>query len=291
MNKQRRKVSAAVSINLLIMSERHTYQSYEVFYKIDDTPGWKIAIMAGDKQLVEEKCKKLWKVYKIRYESGTLDKLKDVYPFNYRANFIHMRDDIVYSLELDKWFESGEIIPAPDSKCELLNNFVIDYKLYEDYCTIDDLRSTLFESFHGREAVEITVDVTFKAAQMQHTIRFLYAHYYQSDIINFLDSIENNKFSYLIIEEYWFAKIFVWTIGDKCRVKVQDYHTEIVKEPVDFMIDKKTCIDVFAKFFLSLDNEYARLEKMTLDSLTEEDINFLHEQHENIKDFDWHYDF
>jgi hypothetical protein len=198
---------------------------------------------------------------------------------------------LIYSLELDKWFFPNENIPNPISKCPTYNKFDIEYALYDAYCTIDELKSTLFERFNGREAVEITVDVTFKAGRMHHLIRFLYAHYYYSVIVDFLDSIENNSFSYFEIEEYWYTKILVWTFDDKCRVKIQNYREEMVKEPVDFITSKDECIQIFTNFFDKLNNDYTRLEKMTLDSLTEEDINFLHEQHENIKDFDWHYDF
>ena len=273
------------------MSKQRTYQYCEVFYKTDDTPGWKIARMAGDKQLVEEKCKKLWSFYKIRNEWDTSEKKQDCYPFILDAHYTHMMDYLIYSSESDKWFFPDENIPNPISKCPIYNKFDIDYDLYDEYCTIDELKSTLFERFNGREAVEITADVTFKAGSMHYITRFLYAHYYFSAIVDFLDSIENNPFSYFEIEEYWYTKILVWTFDDKCRVKIQNYQKETVTEPVDFITSKDVCIQIFTNFFDKLNNDYTKLEKKTLDSLTEEDINFLREQHQKYKELEWHYKF
>ena len=37
----------------------------EVFYKTDESPGWKVAILFGDEECVTSKAKKLWKTFKV----------------------------------------------------------------------------------------------------------------------------------------------------------------------------------------------------------------------------------
>ncbi len=273
--------------------EQKTYPYHEVFYKTDDTPGWFLALLVGNPKDVESKCQQLWKAYNIFPGGEWMSEIEDNYPYNPFAYDIHMRTNWIYSKELNKWFLPSEIIPTPTSKCKKYNKFEVVYTFDEDDNTVDDLQSSLFDGLHLHEgeAVEMVCNLCFKAGRNEYSIRFLYAHYYVDRIITFLDSIENNEFSYFIIEEYWYAKILVWTIGDQCRIKIQSYQDAEVAEPLDFMTDKQTCIDTFSMFFEKLNNEYTRMEKMTLDSLSEKDRIFLRERHESIKDYDWHYKF
>jgi hypothetical protein len=275
------------------MNSKHSYQYFEVLYKTDDSPGWYIALLVGNSKEVEFKCQQLWKTYQILSGGEWMSKIEDNYPHNPYACDIHMRTNWIYSIELNKWFLPSEIIPTPTSKCKTYNKFNLIYSFDEDDNTIDDLQSSLFDVLflHDEEAVEMICNLCFKAGSTEYSIRFLYAHYYGDRIISFLDSIENQEFSYFIIEEYWYVKILVWTIGDQCRIKIQSYQDAEVSEPLDFTIDKQTCIDTFSNFFERLDSEYVRMEKMTLESLTEEDRNVLRERHESMKDYDWHYKF
>lgn len=56
------------------------YSYAEVFYKTDDTPGWKVAILSGDEECVKQKASKLWKNYKIFSGNTCAYEVYDVYP-------------------------------------------------------------------------------------------------------------------------------------------------------------------------------------------------------------------
>ena len=269
------------------------YPYREVFYKTDDTPGWYIAVLAGDDQIVEAKCKQLWTTYHILSGGEWASEVEDHYPYNPYACDAHMRTNWIYSKELNKWFMPDEIIPTPTSKCPNFIKFEISHTLDEEENTNDDLKNTLFDdlSLFGEEAVVITTNISFKAGNTEYSIQTLYAHYYDDSVSKFLNRIKKGEFSYFIIEEYWYTKLLVWTVGNQCRVKIQSYQDAEDSEPLDFIIQKDVCIKIFSKFFDDIDKDYKKLEEMTLESLSDKDREYLRQRHKKYNDRKWRYNF
>ena len=250
------------------------YPFSEVLYKDDDTPGWNIAFIEGDKKYVETKCKELWKTYKIISECHFFLPIGLRYPVNPDPEETHLMCDLIYSSELDKWFLPNETIPAPAEKCTHSNVFRIDAEL-DDLNDISWLKDIYLENidFFNEDAVKVTFQVTFKAGKQKFSLHLQYSQYEYELFKEFLEKVKTNKYSYARIEEYSYIKILSWPIGKDCRVIFQDYSFhDYVREPINTLIDKDHFIEVFEKFLSQIDSQYRELDKAVRAACKESEI-------------------
>lgn len=94
-----------------------------VFYKVDDTEGWNLALLGGSKEEAEAKClQHNWLKYEIfggnTYYQPIEDRLHH-YPSPYN---VALTSDWIFWKDINKWFiKEDEVIPYPKSSCELSN--------------------------------------------------------------------------------------------------------------------------------------------------------------------------
>ena len=250
------------------------YPFSKVLYKDDNTPGWRIALIEGNKKYVEKICRELWKTYKIFSGNRFIFPLGLKYPVNPDPEEIHMVSDWVYSSELNKWFLPEETIPTPAKKCTHSNIFKLDAEL-DDLNDISWLKDIYLENIElfNRDAVKVTFQVTVKAEKQQTAIHLQYSQYEYDLFKKFIEKVKANKFSYARIEEYSYIKILSWPVGNDCRVIFQDYsYHDYVREPISTVIDKNLFVKVFEKFLNQIDSQYRELDKAVRAACKESEI-------------------
>ncbi len=239
------------------------YPYAEVFYKTDDSPGWNVAILAGNEECVKQKASKLWKNYKIFSGNSCADKVDDVYPASLEPEMVHMTSNWIYSKELDKWFFPEEDIPLPVSKCKTSKILRINYDFTEGENEIDDLIDLYLEdSARGQDKVLITLDFIVETDNKSFEICLQYSDKVEADMQSFLSTIKTKNYAYLIFEGYDFIKVLVWNNDGKSRVKVQSYDShENVEEPLDFECTTNCLIFAFEDFLKRITVQYKEINE------------------------------
>lgn len=139
------------------MPTLNTYN--RILYKLDDSAGWYYAIMAGDHKECEEKCKKQksqnnWLDYKLYGECSTIAHVPEFENCIPDAYTTHQTTNLIYSPELNKWFEPDEIMLIPTNKCEITDEFSINFDFDEEMNDGD---------FDEGEDPYVTVNLKFKS--------------------------------------------------------------------------------------------------------------------------------
>lgn len=232
----------------------------EVFYKTDESPGWNVAILAGDEECVKQKAAKLWKNYKIFSGNSCADEVDDVYPASLEPEMVHMTSNWIYSKELDKWFFPEEDIPLPISKCKTSKILRINYDFTEGENEIDDLIDLYLEdSARGQDEVLITLNLFVETDNKSFEMCLQYSDKVETDIHKFLSTIKTKNYGYLIFEEYDFIKVLVWNNNGKSRVKVQSYDShDYVEELLDFECGTNCLISAFEDFLKRITVQYKK---------------------------------
>lgn len=235
----------------------------EVFYKTDDSPGWNVAILAGDEKCAKQKASKLWKNYKIFSGNSCAYEIDDVYPALLEPQMVHMTSNWIYSKELDKWFFPEEDIPLPVSKCKTSKTLRINYDFTESENETDDLIDLYLEdSARGQDEVLITLDLFVETDNKSFEMCLQYSDKVEADIQKFLSTIKTKNYAYLIFEEYDFIKVLVWNNDGKSRVKVQSYDShEEVQELLDFECSTNCFISAFEDFLKSITVQYKEINE------------------------------
>ena len=243
------------------MNTMHPYA--EVFYKTDDSPGWNVAILAGDEKCAKQKASKLWKNYKIFSGNSCAYEIDDVYPALLEPQMVHMTSNWIYSKELDKWFFPEEDIPLPVSKCKTSKTLRINYDFTEGENETDDLIDLYLEdSARGQDEVLITLDFIVETDNKSFEMCLQYSDKVEADIQKFLSTIKTKNYAYLIFEEYDFIKVLVWNNDGKSRVKVQSYDShEEVQELLDFECSTNCFISAFEDFLKRITVQYKKINE------------------------------
>jgi hypothetical protein len=272
------------------MKEKTKNHPYcRVLYKTDNTPGWYVAYLNGTEQQVIEKCeKKSWAEYKIDFVNSRSKKEKEEYHAVLTACYVRMLSSWMYSSELDKWF-IGEKIPNPQKPTYTATKFEVNYVINDESYDIAELKSYYMESkasYCGNERVEICNTLTISTEKEKYSLEFLYSDYEcKKWFESFLQDIEEDRFTYFTVEEYWYTDIILWPEGEQCRIIVQDYtsHKETgVVDRLNFLVDKKKALKTFTNFFTKLRTEYKDLESKVFAMLTDEDKEYLKNYPKNI---------
>ncbi len=267
----------------MLMTEKVKYHPYcRVLYKTDNTPGWYVAYLNGTEQQVIEKCKKQpWTKYEIDFVNSRSKKEKEEYRAVLTACYVRMLSGWMYSSELDKWF-MGEKIPNPQKPTYTAKKFEVKYVIDDESYDIAELKSSFMESkayYCGNERVEICNTLTISTEKETYSLRFLYSDYEcKKWFEDFLKDIEEDRFTYFSVEEYWYTDIVSWPEGEQCRIIVQDYTSHKATGVVDrlnFLVDKNKALKVFSNFFTKLRTEYKELESKVFAALTDKDKEYL----------------
>ena len=241
------------------------YPYSKVFYKTDDTPGWNVAVLYGDKELARQKASNLWETFKIFSGSQYAWKQDDVYPAFLDPETTHMTSQWIYSNELQKYFFPDEEIPMPKSDCMTAKILKISVDMTEhDDNEVSDLTEFYLETlrYDRRDEVQIATDIIFETDTEYFKWCLRYSDAVYSQFKQFLSDIASKNFTHIIFEEYEYIKLLAWNTGSKIRIKIQDYdfHDE-VKEPLEFEIEKDSLILAIEKFLAEINSFYEPLNR------------------------------
>lgn len=258
------------------ISRRELFPYCKVLYKKEDSPGWYVAYIDGTIEQATKKCEKIWSIYKVFEGGKSVERTKDEYPVNVRADDAHLLSGWTYSAYLDKWFLFGEIVPKPKSKCRIARKFKIENNFEADIDDIEDKKESLFEdSFYDTNETDIVSDVTFATNQACYTFDFQYIKsQYKETFDDLFKALDENHYYCFFVEEYWYTQILIWSDENNCRIIVQDYTSSEqrgVVDQLDFIIDKKTAIDTFKNWRKELDARWEYIDKQVMSLLTNEE--------------------
>lgn len=224
------------------------YPYCEIAYKTEDSIGWKLAIMDGDKESVNEKCKEYnWFDY-IVFEAGkSVCHVKDNLDYTPRSYMVHLLSHWLYWQDLDRWFvKEDEIIPYPLKDCEITDKIQFSYDFEEDsWNDIDDL--------DAKEPVFIAVEVGFETNTQKADATVEISALY-SEFEKFLINLKTNHFGVCHIEEFTEYKLLAWEKDNKVRFMIQNYHESSDSEyaPIvfDVLADKIFFINILKNFMI-----------------------------------------
>jgi hypothetical protein len=234
------------------MSNLNQYN--RILYKLDDSAGWFYAEMLGDEKTCQEKCKKLkfqnkWFDYKLYGECKTVESVPEFKNCTPDAYTTHQTTNLIYLPELNKWYEPDEIMPMPTSKCEITDEFSVDF--YFDEIMNDG-------DFDEGEEPYITVNLKFKSRVQKNEICVIW-EWLIGDIKKLIESVQQNKYTNIIVEEYSYAKILALPIEDKVRFIIQDYGNQDMEIAFDALINKQNFMAELIKIVEKI--EKVRLQK------------------------------
>ena len=242
------------------------YPYCEIAYKTEDSVGWKLAIMDGDKEYVEEKCKEYnWFDYIVFKAGKSVYHTKDNLDYTPSPDRVHLLSHWIYWQDLDRWFvKEDEIIPYPLKNCEITDKIQFSYDFETDDCWND------FNDFDGKEPVYITVEVGFKT-NTQKTNATVEISALYSEFEKFLVNLKTNHFGVCHIDEFTEYKLLAWEKDNKVRFMIQDYYESSDSEyaPIvfDVLVNKDIFYKYFEEFYNSLKLESQRMLQETIETV------------------------
>ena len=235
---------------------------YHVFYKVSNTPGWKIAFLTGTHDEILNIIKEFkWVKYEIHYGGEYSIPVSDRIPAKLEPDDIHLRTMWIYSKEYKKWFFPDEIIPFPKSKPkQFFFNFEVNW---EDY-----LNNDLAECY-DEEPVCFCSWATVKINN--YSFVWEYCDCYYEVIKNSFEELKKHKYTFISIDELTYVKFLIWDFGETIRFKVQDYcYSDRVREPIDIQIEKQEFYKTFINLLNTLErknNEFKKTFNRAIDSI------------------------
>lgn len=114
----------------------------------------------------------------------------------------------------------------------------------------------------NHDMVTILAGLRVKSETSSIVAEFGYSSEISSHFKEFLQGVRDNRYSYLILDEFSRTKILAWPTLEKCRVIFQDYsHFDKVAEPLDILFDSSKFISALSGFIDKMDNEYMRIDR------------------------------
>lgn len=242
------------------------YPYCEIAYKTEDSVGWKLAIMYGDKEYVEEKCKEYnWFDYIVFKAGKSVYHTKDNLDYTPSPDRVHLLSHWIYWQDLDRWFvKEDEIIPYPLKNCEITDKIQFSYDFETDDCWND------FNDFDGKEPVYIAVEVGFKT-NTQKTNATVEISALYSEFEKFLVNLKTNHFGVCHIDEFTEYKLLAWETDNQVRFMIQDYYessdNEYVPIVFDVLVNKDIFYKYFEEFYNSLKFESQRMLQETIETV------------------------
>ena len=250
------------------------YPYCEIAYKTKHSIGWKLAIMDGDKEYVNEKCIEYnWFDYIVFSAGKCAYHIKDNLEYFPRPYMVHLLSHWIYWQDLDRWFvKEDEIIPYPLKDCEITDKIQFSYDFETDNCWND------IEDFDDKEPVFISVEVGFETnTQKTETIVEISALY--SEFEKFLANLKTKHFGVCHIEEFTDYKLLAWEKDNQMRFMIQDYHESSDSEYAPIVFDVLVNKDIFYKYF----EEFYNSLKFESQKMLQETIETVYNKLKNIK--------
>ena len=244
--------------NLIQESEMYPYCN--IFYKTDDSIGWNMAIMDGDKNEVDQKCQSQnWVKYEIFNGGKCVWQIKDKLEYYERPDCVHLLSDWIYWQELDKWFiYEDEIIPYPHKSCEETNNISFEYS-FDD----TDLNDIDPDDYDNEEEVYVSAEVCIKT-NTQETRSLIEFPLVYNEFEKFINNLKSNKFAVLHVIEFSNHKYMAWEKDNRIRFMIHDYsddENEYIPIIMDVLVDKDIFYSKFEDFYSHLKNESENLKQ------------------------------
>ena len=240
------------------------YPYCEIAYKTKDSIGWKLAIMDGDKEYVNEKCIEYnWFDYIVFSAGKCAYHIKDNLEYFPRPYMVHLLSHWIYWQDLDRWFvKEDEIIPYPLKDCEITDKIQFSYDFETDNCWND------IEDFDDKEPVFISVEVGFET-NTQKTEAVLEISALYSEFEKFLTNLKTNHFGVCHIDEFTEYKLLAWEKDNQVRFMIQNYHESSDNEYAPIVFDVLVNKDIFYKYFEEFYNSLKFESQKMLQEITD----------------------
>lgn len=245
------KIFKSKKVEQKSIKKSEMYPYCEIAYKLDNSLGWNLAIMNGDKNEVNKKCQSQnWFKYEI-FDGGKCTwQIADKLKYYMRPSDVHLLSDWVYWQELDKWFiYEDEIIPYPQKTGEETNDISFVYSLNDpdNYWNNPD-------DFDNVEEVYVHAEVNIKTST-QNANSVIEFPLVCDEFEKFINNLKNNKFAVLHIIELSSDKYMAWEKDNKIRFMVHDYsdnEKEYIPIIMDVLVDKDIFYNKFEDFYSKL---------------------------------------
>lgn len=231
--------------------ERCKYPVCVILYKTDNTSGWYMAEKSGSKKECTKICnefikQKKWTDFKCWEDSFYTEPIDvPLRACRIGAYDLHLRTNLIFNTFDEKFYYPDEIIPYKQKRnLRTCNSFNLVAKVEPT----KDKDGYLDDILSEREEFQ---DV---CARLYINNKFgivVIAQYVMDDIPLFLKKLEQNEYSNLIIEEYWYTKFLAWKIDNKVRFVIQNCGGDEEEIVFDMLID----VDLFFNEFNKLHNQ------------------------------------
>lgn len=217
----------------------------DVFYKIDNRPGWKIARIKSNRDSIniKEKCKEYaerfnWYDYRVFPGGSIVEQLEEISEPNLEHWRVHQTSEWIYMPEIDRWFLGpDEEIPFPDFDCEVTNELAVSACFFDWYNEPEYL-------LDNSSGVYPEVSFIFETKKQKYDVQIA-LHSNKEILDKFINKVRNEQYACYVHIETSYCKFFAWPRDKKVRFLIQDYYNEKVVKSFDVLVDRKKFIQQF----------------------------------------------
>ena len=240
------------------------YPYCEIAYKTEESIGWKLAMVNGDKRTVTKEIKKYnWFDYIVFGCGEGVSPIRNNFNYYPRPDDVNYRTYWIYWNDLNRWFvKEDEIIPYPQKKCEVTDKIQFSY-IFE---TNDNWNDP--DDFDNEDEIYVSAEVSFKTKK-QKTRGIIEISALYDDFEKFINNLKTKNFGVCHIEEFTQYKLLAWKKDNKVRFLVQDYNGTSDKEYIPIVFDILTDENRFFKHFEAFYNSLKKDSQNLMREITE----------------------
>lgn len=228
------------------------YSVCRILYKIDNTAGWYMAEKSGSKEECTKICnefiaQKKWSDFKCWEDAFHVEPIDvPLRVCRIGAYDLHLRTNLIFNTFDEKFYYPDEIIPYKQKRnLRTCNIFKLEAKV-EPFNDKDGYLNDILSDKEDFQDVSARLYINNKFGII------VVAQDVMEDIPLFLKKLEQNEYSNLIIEEYWYTKFLAWKRGNKIRFVVQNCGGDEEEIVFDKFIDEKIFFEEFNQLYCQI---------------------------------------
>ena len=233
--------------------------TYKCAYKIPNKEGWYIELGDYVQGKIEEKfesSKYLGQIIEYQLFLGgkrnpetTQPKTIDNFCF-----WILLRDYWGYSPDTKMWYAKDELLPEPQRKTEIADNFQINYEI-EDEDDLIEYVEAIKKDENNVNDTGLLINITFKTETQEYTIALEY-HRVINELKKFLIDIENGKSARLYVYEYSEDSFHIWQKDNEIiRFVIQNSLEQGLNFIFDETMPKELFLNQFKGIIAKIENQ------------------------------------
>lgn len=230
---------------------------YRCFYKLPNEDGWHINLGDITQDNIEEQFKKAKEEGRIVeydfFESGRRNpKFTKDSSLDNTSYWMALRDYWGYSPDTEAWYAETELLPEPQGKTEITNDFQISYEIEDE----DDLIEYITDLKSDNENdAGLPINLNF-STQSQQAFIVLEYRLMLDELKQFLDNVEQFKSVRLYIYEYSEHSFHIWQKeNNTIRFAIQNSLNNGLIFSFDVTIPKDIFILQFNNILVEIENQ------------------------------------